>query len=91
MEIFLTLLSDAVFTALWVLTAAVWARVILGYFLTGIDPAPYKALKIITEPFLVPARSLLNKAGLGGGTFDLSPALLSFAVAAVTAFLPVSY
>ena len=91
MQIILTLLSDAVFVLLWIMTAAVWARVIVGFIMPDNDSVPYKALKIITEPFLLPARSLLEKAGLHGGLFDLSPALISFAVAAITAFLPVSY
>jgi uncharacterized protein YggT (Ycf19 family) len=91
MQIFLTLLSDTVFIILWVLTAAVWARVILGCVSPQNDAVPVKVLKIITEPFLYPARRLLEKAGLGGGMIDLSPALISFTVAAVTAFLPISY
>lgn len=91
MELILSLLSDTVFILLWAVTAAVWVRVIRGYISSRDDAAPVKALNIITEPFLYPARRLLQKIGLGDGVIDLSPALVSFAVAAITAFLPISY
>ena len=53
MQIILTLLSDAVFVLLWIMTAAVWARVIVGFIMPDNDSVPYKALKIITDDALV--------------------------------------
>ncbi len=87
MQIILMLLSNTVFLLISALTAAVWARVIIGWFIPDDGSALVGFLKIITEPFLIPVRILLEKMRAGGGLFDFSPALFSVAAVIVLAAL----
>ena len=87
MQIILGLLSNTAFILIAVLTAAVWARTVIGYFSSDDGTGVPGFLKIITEPFLIPVRILLEKLKIGGGLFDFSPALFSVAAVAVLAAL----
>lgn len=87
MQILLSLLSNTVFIVLSVLTATVWARVVIGWFSPDNDSALTGFLNIITEPFLIPLRILLEKLKIGGGLFDFSPALFSVTAVIILAAL----
>lgn len=88
MKILFTLLSDTVFLLLCLAEAAVFARVILGYFLSVNDSALYRVLVFFTEPFLLPIRGMLDKIKIGGGLLDLSAAVFSAVLIPVLALLP---
>ena len=88
MELIITLLSNTVFLLLCVLTAAIWVRVILGCVFAADDSALYRVLLFITEPFLLPARVLLDRLRLSGGLLDLSAVICSAVIIAVMAVLP---
>ena len=87
MQIILSLLSNTVFIVLSVLVAAVWARAVIGWFSPDNGSALTEFLNIITEPFLILPRILLEKLKIGGGLFDFSPALFSVAVIIILAAL----
>ncbi len=88
MEFILTLFSNTVFLLLCLLETAVWARVILGYFLSVNDSVLYKVFYFVTEPFLLPVRALLGKARISGGLFDPSAAVFASVVIVILAVLP---
>lgn len=82
------LLSNVVYLTLLALEAAVWARIILGYFFPGDDSVLSRILFTVTEPVILPFRALLNKAGKSGAMFDLSPALATLLILFFIAVLP---
>jgi len=71
------------FAALCVITAAVWARVILGCFSAGEDTVFSRILFFLTEPFLLPVRRLTG----GSSMLDHSAIILSALIIAALAFL----
>ena len=88
MEIILTLFSNTVFLLLCLLEFVIWVRVILGCFMTADDSALYRALFIVSEPFLLPAKVLLDKMRISGGLLDLSAVFSSAVMILIMAFLP---
>ena len=81
-----TLVSGLLFVFLTLLNTAIWARVILGCLTAGEDTVFSRILFFLTEPFVLPVRKLLGRAGRIGMT-DLSAVVLSALICAALAFL----
>ena len=87
MENISALLSNLIYLLLWVLDAAIWARVVLGCFSTGRDTVLSRVLIFITDPLILPWRWILGRAKKEGMT-DFSALIGSAVVCAAAALLP---
>ena len=83
MENISALLCNLIYLLLWILDAAIWARVILGCFSAGEDTVFSRMLFFLTEPFLLPVRRLTG----GSSMLDHSAIILSALIIAALAFL----
>ena len=87
MENISALLCNLIYLILWILDAAIWARVILGCFSAGKDTVLSRMLIFITDPLILPWRAILGRAKRTG-MLDLSALIGSAVVCAAVALLP---
>ena len=88
MQIVLSVISDVIFMALWAMLAVIWARVLLGYFLTEEGSVLCKALKFLTDPVLLPVRAVLDRMHKSDRLLDLSAVAVSAVILTAMALLP---
>ena len=62
----------------YVLSIAIFIRVILSWVMKDVSNPIYVVMYEITEPILAPIRSVINQIFPGIGRFDLSPIAAGF-------------